>query len=471
MRRLTLLSLFFLSAPAFAQPDRYEIGRRLHVFEVAWDEHADNVAAKKRAAVKVNEAVKHFLSLKLADAGKSIDEARHALSSADPAPAAVRWADSLQVVPESRVVDAAAESLTVIVKPFYGVDDAAPKGAVIRLRLGTGKPVEAALDTVPATIRVPIKDVPGSASADFKLTSEIVADEKVLSKSVIGVSRVEKLAERVAAVKRAAAVVPNPPTTIEQATFGLLIKTLDPLVNKAVPETDYPTSRLVFGAERLATLKPTEPYYLPKRPGEFWLSIPTEKKSTVVRIRIPPKLEEKKDPVPVVVALHGMGGSENLFFDGYGNGIVPRLASDRGWIVVAPRVAGLLGAGPAPPVPAILDELAKRYPIDPKRVYLVGHSMGAGHAVQLAQQEPKRYAAIAALGGGGRVAKGDALKDVRFFVGIGKQDFALEGARALHRALETAKASSTLKEYDDIEHMLIVREAAADVFKFIERGN
>ena len=54
-----------------------------------------DAAAKKRAAVKVNEAVKHLLSLKLADAGKSIDEARHALSSAEPAPADVRWADSL----------------------------------------------------------------------------------------------------------------------------------------------------------------------------------------------------------------------------------------------------------------------------------------------------------------------------------------------------------------------------------------
>jgi predicted esterase len=318
---------------------------------------------------------------------------------------------------------------------------------------------------------VPVKAVPGPASADFKLTADVSLDGKPLATVVVGVSRVEKLAERLAAVKRAAAGLPNPPTTIEQATFGLLIKLLDPLVNKAVPETDYPASRLVFGAERMAKLKPDETYYLPSRPGEFWLSIPTGKKPTTVRIRIPPRLEEKKGLVPVVVALHGMGGTENLFFDGYGNGIVPRLASERGWIVVAPRVEGLLGAGPAPPVPAILDELARRYPIDPKRVYLVGHSMGAGHAVQLAQQEPKRYAAVAALGGGGRVTKGDVLKDVRFFVGVGKLDFALEQARALHRALESAKAPSTLKEYDDIEHLLIVHEAAADVFKFFDPRN
>jgi predicted esterase len=180
-------------------------------------------------------------------------------------------------------------------------------------------------------------------------------------------------------------------------------------------------------------------------------------------------LDERKDPVPVVVALHGMGGSENAFFDGYGNGIIPRLASERGWIVIGPRVEGVLGAGPPPPVAAILDELAKRYPIDPKRVYLVGHSMGAGHAVQLAQQDAGRYAAVAALGGGGRITKPDALKSVPFFVGCGKLDAALPKAQALHKALEKAGCPVTFKEYDDVEHLLVVREAAADVFKFFEK--
>ena len=143
--------------------------------------------------------------------------------------------------------------------------------------------------------------------------------------------------------------LPNPPRTIEQATFGLLIKTLGQLANKGTPETDLPPSRLMAGAERLATV--TEPYYLPKRPGEFWLSIPTGKTATVIRIRIPPKLEERKDPVPVVVALHGMGGSENVFFDGYGNGIVPRLASETRLDRDRPAGRGRPGAGPRPAGP------------------------------------------------------------------------------------------------------------------------
>jgi predicted esterase len=467
MRRLSILIPLLLAAPLFAQADRdrYDLGRRAHAFEVEWDAKADDPAAHKRAVPFVNQAVKHFLGLALAAGGADLDAARHALESADPAPAAVRWADSLQILPETYVVDAAAADVVVIVKPFYkpGVD--APKDAMLRAWLGTGKPVEAALDSLPATVRVPVKDVPGPPSADFKLTAEVVADGKVLCTRVVGVSRVEKLKDRLTAVQRAAADIPNAPKTIEQATLALLVKTLGHVANKQAPETDLPLSRFLAGAERLATV--TEPYYVPNRSGEFWLGIPTEKNPTVVRVRIPPKLEERKDPVPVLVALHGKGGSENVFFDGCGNGIVPRLASERGWIVIAPRVEGLLGSPPPPPVAAILDELAKRYPIDPKRVYLIGHSMGAAHALQLAEEHPDRYAAVAALGGG-RVDKAESLTGVRVFIGCGKLDPGLEKVSPLVKSLQEAKVPVTFKEYDDTEHMTIVREAAADVFKFFE---
>jgi predicted esterase len=460
----TTAFLLVFAAPALAQADRYELGRRLHAFEAAWDESAADPAARKRAVPLVNQAVQSFLRLNIAGGAKHIDEARHALASADPAPAAVRWADALQVTPASRAVDAA--DVPVTVKAFYKPEVEAPKSPAVRLKLGNGKPVEAPLDRLPATIKVPVKDVPGTPSADFKLVAEILSDGQVLATRTVGVSRIEKFADRLAAVKKAAADVPSPPKTIEQATFRLLVKQLEDAAAGKVAETDAPYSRLTFAAERLA--KVTEPYYIPSRPGEFWLSVPTGKSQTVIRIRIPPKLEEKKS-VPVLVCLHGMGGSENLFFEGYGNGIVPRLAAERGWLVLSPRVEGLFGAGPAPNVPAILDELAKRYPIDPKRVYLIGHSMGAGHAVELAQKNPDRYAAVAALGGGGKLTKADAVKGIRFFVGCGKLDFALSGAKSLHQALDAAGVPATFQEYDDVEHLLIVREAAADVFRFLDK--
>jgi predicted esterase len=468
MRPLFALAVLALPFPVFAQSDRYELGRRLHDFEVVWDEKAADPVARKRAVPLVSQAVDKFFQFDIPAVVRLANEARHALESPDRAPAAVRWADGLQVLPKTRMVDATAADLTVLVKPFYKTGLAAPKAPVLRARIGNGKAVEAPLDVLPAAVKVPIKDVPGTPSADFKLTAEILSGDTVLATRVIGVARVERLAERVAAVRKAAKAVPNPPETIEQATLVHLASLIDELVRGNALETDYPASRLVFGGERLAQVK--EPYYNPSRPGEFWLAVPTGKTASVIRVRIPPKLDPAK-PVPILFALHGLGGSENIYFDGYGNGLVPKLASERGWLVVATRVGGSFAGGAAPDVPAILDALAKRYPIDAKRVYLIGHSMGAAQAAALAQQNPGRFAAVAALGGGGRVAKPEAVKGVPFFVGCGKQDFALAGARALHQALAEAKAAVTFREYDDVEHMLIVREAAADVFEFFDAAN
>ena len=50
------------------------------------------------------------------------------------------------------------------------------------------------------------------------------------------------------------------------------------------------------------------------------------------------------------------------------------------------------------------------------------------------------------------------------FVGVGEQDFAVKTAKNLHAALDKAKAKATFKEYPDVEHLLIVREALGDVF-------
>ena len=462
--RLTLLALL-LAGPVAAQPDRYELGRRMHLFELAWEDKAADPAAKKRAAPHVNRAVQSYFTLNLGGVAQALDEARYALTGEDVA-AAVKWADALAAAPETRVVDVTTPDLAVTVKAFYKSDAPAPTGAVAKATFGRlGTPVEAKLDTLPVTIKLPAP--PGDQSEDTRVTVEVLVDGKPVSLKTAGVSRVAKFAERLKAVK--AVPVADPPKTIEQATFVDLVKLLSEFEKKGSPETDYPVSRLMGGAEALIRDKEKGDYYTYRRAGVFWLTIPTGKTPTVIRLSIPPtKKDGPKESFPVLVALHGMGGSENLFFDGYGDGIFPRLAAERKWVVVAPRVTGLLGGGPAPDVPAILDQLARRYPIDEKRVYVVGHSMGAGHAIQLAQANPKRFAAVAALGGGGRVSKPDAFAGVPVYVGCGKLDFALNGARALHKSLDAAEVPVTLKEYDDIEHLTIVREAAPDVIKFFE---
>lgn len=460
---LSILLVAFGGVTATAQQAdvRYELGKRVQAFEIAWDAKTNDAETKKRVAPVVNQAVQNFFRFNFTGVAKTIDQARHLLHSTAEVPTPVRWAESLHIVPETHVLDSQTAELAITVKSFYKVDGAVPKSPRVRLTLGEGKPVDYELKDLPYRVTVSTNS-PGQASQDTILKAEILSEGKILATNRIAIAKVVNRDVRLKALQAAVEKLPTPGTTIEQATLAQHVKLLNALVQQTPQETDYPSARLFTEAEELA--QATGAVFTPKRTGQFWLSVPTGKTTASVRVQIPEKLTDK--PVPVIVALHGMGGSENMFFDAYGNGIVPKLATERGWITIATRVEGVLGAGPAPNVPAVLDELAKRYPLDPKRVYLIGHSMGAGHVLQLTQQTPERYAAGAALGGGGRITKADKVKNIPYFVGCGKLDFALTGARALAKSLEGN--AITFKEYDDIEHLVIVREAAPDVFAFFD---
>jgi len=101
---------------------------------------------------------------------------------------------------------------------------------------------------------------------------------------------------------------------------------------------------------------------------------------------------------------------------------------------------------------------------------LVGHSMGAAQAVGAAQTTPTRFAAVAALGGGGSIRSVPDLANVPFFVGIGSDDFALSGARKLADSLRRAKVKNVqFQEYDHVEHLAIVQIALGDVFRFFDQ--
>src|SRR5262249_47326689 len=157
-----------------------------------------------------------------------------------------------------------------------------------------------------------------------------------------------------------------------------------------------------------------------------------------------------KKPVPVVFALHGAGVDENMFFESYGAGRIVRECEKRGWVLVAPR-GGLSPDGP--PVVKLFDKLAERYPLDRKRVFVVGHSMGAAQAIS--QAADGKFAAVAALAGGGKVTKPAAFAELPVFVGVGEKDaLALSSSRALAKSLTASGAKSVIsKEYPGVEHL------------------
>ncbi len=117
--------------------------------------------------------------------------------------------------------------------------------------------------------------------------------------------------------------------------------------------------------------------------------------------------------LPVVLAFHGGGGNAGQFRGS--NGLV-RVGEEHGFIVVHPEGTGLLGlrtwnagfcCGRAAElgvddvgfVATLLDDLARRTPIDRDRVYATGHSNGGMIAYRVAAELPGRLAAIAPVGG------------------------------------------------------------------------
>ena len=462
--------LFAGSASAQPRPDpadlpamRYELGQRLKRFEAAWEKH-EGTAARARALPHVEKLTQQFFSFQFGEAGRGLDRAAFALTTDDEPSASRQWAWSLYAVPEARVLDGTAKELTVTIKQLYAVKGDVPRGLEVQLwftdkQVTTLKPAK-----FPLTVKVPLPPLGDFKGLDRKLYFLAEAGKEV-THAAVGVSQVANLQTRIEALKKALAGGGDAIDTIEKATARERSELLADLATGTVPETDFPAADLLANAE---TMLDGKPFFTAAKPGQFWMSVPTgPKKATATRVFVPRGLDEKK-PVPVVVALHGAGGSENLFFEGYGAGQIVTECRTRGWLLVAPRSG--LAFGSPPPVPAILDELARRYPLHPKRVFVVGHSMGAMQAVELVQKYPGKFAAAAALGGGGTVRDATALADLPLFVGVGEKDgIALSGARGLNKALAAGGAKKlAYKEYPNVEHMVIVRAALPDVFALFD---
>ena len=71
---------------------------------------------------------------------------------------------------------------------------------------------------------------------------------------------------------------------------------------------------------------------------------------------------------------------------------------------------------------ALLDDIERRLPVDPARIYLTGLSMGGFGTWNLATEHPGRFAAIAPICGGGHPILAGRLKDVPVWAFHGARD-------------------------------------------------
>lgn len=162
---------------------------------------------------------------------------------------------------------------------------------------------------------------------------------------------------------------------------------------------------------------------------------------------------------PLILFLHGAGerGSDGILPTQAGIGPIIAKEPDRfPAVVVFPqaRKNWVADADDMKAALAALDEVQKRYKVDPKRLYLTGLSMGGFGSWGLAARSPERFAAVAPVCGFGDRTWGEAVKDLPLWTFVGDEDSAMivVGTRALADAAKKAGGSPRLTEYRAVGH-------------------
>jgi predicted peptidase len=102
----------------------------------------------------------------------------------------------------------------------------------------------------------------------------------------------------------------------------------------------------------------------------------------------------------------------------------------------------------------LVDDVAARYKVDKKRIYLTGLSMGGYGTWALAAAYPERFAAIAPICGGGSRIMSLRLKDMPIWVFHGAKDkvVSIEESEEMVKAIRNRGGNVKFTIYPDAGH-------------------
>ena len=142
--------------------------------------------------------------------------------------------------------------------------------------------------------------------------------------------------------------------------------------------------------------KPSHLYtydYVENDEGQIRRGVMVKKQERSYQIYLPPKLSNSTKPAPMVVLLHGAGRSGISLVEKW-----KRIADENGIILVGPTSSGEgwdFEQDGTDFMSAVLQDVAAEHIIDPKRVYLFGHSAGGVIALYLSIAHADMFAASA----------------------------------------------------------------------------
>jgi poly(3-hydroxybutyrate) depolymerase len=205
------------------------------------------------------------------------------------------------------------------------------------------------------------------------------------------------------------------------------------------------------------------------------------------RVYVPTSYNASR-PYPLIVALHGLGGTEDSMMEAYAK-VVPTLAEQRGYIVAAPlgfRVDGFYGfslstdANPGDrrrvelseqDVMEVLKRMRSDYKIDDSRIYLMGHSMGAIGTWSIAAKHPTIWAALAPFSGLGNTATMEMMRHIPQIVVHGDADptVPVTASRAMVGEMKRLGVDHVYIEVQGGNHIDMVAPNMSKVFDFFDQ--
>jgi poly(3-hydroxybutyrate) depolymerase len=170
---------------------------------------------------------------------------------------------------------------------------------------------------------------------------------------------------------------------------------------------------------------------------------------------VPERVKEK--PAQLIVMLHGSGRDGKILLEHWQG-----VARTEGIVLAGPDAADRRGWHIAPDGPHFLHDLVealkKTHPIDPRRVYLFGHSAGAIHGLHLGVLESEYFAAVAAHAGvimsefTPFIEQATRKVPIALWVGANDRLFPVDAVRATRNALVSGGFSPALTEIPGHTH-------------------
>jgi poly(3-hydroxybutyrate) depolymerase len=204
-----------------------------------------------------------------------------------------------------------------------------------------------------------------------------------------------------------------------------------------------------------------------------------------------PKIYKPGARLPLVIALHGLGGTEDTFL-GRDGALIATLAEKYGFIVAAPlgyRVNGQYGSTIArftdavrkrstefseKDVMNVLRLVSEEYGTDPNRTYLMGHSMGGSGTWYLGAKYAEKWAAMAPIAGPTAAPNAypfDRLKGMPVIACHGDADATVPVAatRAMVAGMKEHGLSPIYVEVPGASHGSVVAVVMPRIFEFFSR--